>query len=273
MEFCVLLSLLHLCMDIRCRKNIRFRFFVGCLQWNSSRVTVFNPHKQVKGADNRDLTHLISSMWLDYIVEWFRALSFCFSKFWSECISLIRALVRLGKLSHAMDSPIFSPIPLCDLCQWGLFTGNEEWHTLQPPAVSDIPCPHWEKELQLADGSWSMFPPISLKLCALSISFVQHLTRTLHLFGMMCMKYGQNHFLKALFCVLQSFFCALFTRPLCARTRAQLRGNLVLVMHALGNTFLLRQNQWRFYIGARGAKPPKSRKRKDLAPPNSKGRT
>src|SRR6218665_1421161 len=31
--------------------------------------------------------------------------------------------------------------------------------------------------------------------------------------------------------------------------------------------------QWRFYIGAGGAKPPKSRKRKDLAPPNSKGRT
>jgi len=34
-----------------------------------------------------------------------------------------------------------------------------------------------------------------------------------------------------------------------------------------------RLTQWQFYIGARGLSPPKSRKRKDLAHPNSKGGT
>jgi len=40
------------------------------------------------------------------------------------------------------------------------------------------------------------------------------------------MKHVQTHFLKENLCALQVFLCALILRPVCARTRAQLRGNI-----------------------------------------------
>jgi len=40
------------------------------------------------------------------------------------------------------------------------------------------------------------------------------------------MKYVQTHFLKENCCVLQVSLCALISRPVCARTRVQLRGNI-----------------------------------------------
>jgi len=42
------------------------------------------------------------------------------------------------------------------------------------------------------------------------------------------MKYVQKHFFKDNLCALQVILCALISRPVCARTRAQLslRGNI-----------------------------------------------
>jgi len=40
------------------------------------------------------------------------------------------------------------------------------------------------------------------------------------------MKYVHAHFLKENLCALQVFLCALIWRPVCARTRAQFRGNI-----------------------------------------------
>jgi len=45
-------------------------------------------------------------------------------------------------------------------------------------------------------------------------------------FGMTCMKYVQKHIWKELLCVLQVFLCSLVSQSVCARTRAQLRGNI-----------------------------------------------
>jgi len=43
---------------------------------------------------------------------------------------------------------------------------------------------------------------------------------------MTCIKYVQKHFSQKIFCALQVSLCALISRPVCARTRAQLRGNI-----------------------------------------------
>ena len=43
---------------------------------------------------------------------------------------------------------------------------------------------------------------------------------------MMCKKYVQTHSWKKHLCALQVFLCALASWPVCARTRAQLRGNI-----------------------------------------------
>jgi len=40
------------------------------------------------------------------------------------------------------------------------------------------------------------------------------------------MKYVKNHFWKENLCALKVFLCALVSRHVCARTRAQLRGNI-----------------------------------------------
>jgi len=40
------------------------------------------------------------------------------------------------------------------------------------------------------------------------------------------MKHVQKHFLKENSCALQVFLCVLTSRPVCARTCAQLRGNI-----------------------------------------------
>jgi len=40
--------------------------------------------------------------------------------------------------------------------------------------------------------------------------------------------YVQKHFLKEQSCALQVFLCALISRPVCACTRARLRGNIAL---------------------------------------------
>src|SRR6218665_261853 len=45
-------------------------------------------------------------------------------------------------------------------------------------------------------------------------------------FGMTCMKYVQKPFCKKHLYALQVFLCALVSRPVCARTRAQPRGNI-----------------------------------------------
>jgi len=41
------------------------------------------------------------------------------------------------------------------------------------------------------------------------------------------MKYVQETFLKKNLCVLKVLLCALISRPVCARTHAQLRENIV----------------------------------------------
>ena len=56
-------------------------------------------------------------------------------------------------------------------------------------------------------------------LCA---TFYQHSS----IFRTPCRKYAQTHCLKENLCVLQVFLYALISRPVCARTLAQLRGNI-----------------------------------------------
>ena len=84
---------------------------------------------------------------------------------------------------------------------------------------------------------YAMFPSNFLKsLCAqnfLWATFYQHssISRT------PCRKYAQTHFLKENLRALQVFLCALSSRPVCARTRTQLRGNIattvILVVRSL----------------------------------------
>src|SRR6218665_275202 len=45
-------------------------------------------------------------------------------------------------------------------------------------------------------------------------------------YGKICMKYVQIHFLQEMFCALQVFLCALISQTVCVRTCAQLRGNI-----------------------------------------------
>src|SRR6218665_465610 len=56
-------------------------------------------------------------------------------------------------------------------------------------------------------------------LCA---TFYQHSS----IFRSPCMKYVQTHFLKENLCALQVFLCAFISQHVCARTCAQLRGNI-----------------------------------------------
>src|SRR6218665_874785 len=65
-----------------------------------------------------------------------------------------------------------------------------------------------------------------------------------------------------IFSIIASF-CSIFSRIISSLNRLRLKA-----MHLLSQNKIDRHSieQWRFYIGARGAKPPKSRKRKDLAP-------
>jgi len=49
------------------------------------------------------------------------------------------------------------------------------------------------------------------------------------------MKYVQTHVFKGNVCVLQVFLCALISRPVCTRTRTQLRGNIAYKSTAAGN--------------------------------------
>ena len=53
-------------------------------------------------------------------------------------------------------------------------------------------------------------------------TFYQHL----YIFRITFMKYAQKHFLKENLCALHIFLCAHVSRPVCARTRAQLRRNI-----------------------------------------------
>jgi len=47
------------------------------------------------------------------------------------------------------------------------------------------------------------------------------------------MKYVQKQFWKEHLCALKVFLCALVSRPVWARTRAQLRGNIACLIRAL----------------------------------------
>src|SRR6218665_1709748 len=50
-----------------------------------------------------------------------------------------------------------------------------------------------------------------------------------YLYRKICITHVRKTFLKENLCALQIVVCALISRPLCARTRAQLRGNIVAI--------------------------------------------
>src|SRR6218665_3299652 len=72
---------------------------------------------------------------------------------------------------------------------------------------------------------WTMGNVLSnfFKVCV-CIKFL--LCNILPEFGMTCMKYVQNTVWREHLCALQVFLCALVSRPVCARTCAQFRGNI-----------------------------------------------
>ena len=76
--------------------------------------------------------------------------------------------------------------------------------------------------------TWSapMFPLIFQSQCAHQNFFCATFYQDSSVFGTTCMKYVQKHFWKEHLYALKVFLCALISWLVCARTRAQLTGNI-----------------------------------------------
>jgi len=81
----------------------------------------------------------------------------------------------------------------------------------------------FEIELKIC---WEQCSPKNFKVCVRIKLLLCNIYQDSSVLGMACMKHVQKHFWKEHLCAPQVFLCALVSRLVYARIRAQLRGNI-----------------------------------------------